>query len=99
MPRTIVCQILPYGHGAARRLDGIEISATEGSDHRHLAVKALFILIGKKPNALPLRPKPRPPGIFCAGDCRGRKRRQIAIAAGDGLRAGMECDQFLRCES
>ena len=35
------------------------------------------------------------PGIFVAGDARGERFRQVAVAAGDGVRQGMRCLSYL----
>ncbi len=57
-----------------------------------LEVDALFLLIGKEPNDELFLSHP---GCFMCGDVANGKFRQVAIACGDGIKAGMECDAYL----
>lgn len=58
-----------------------------------LSVDALFVLVGQSPE--PLKIKGKGPGLFTAGDGSGQRFRQVAVAGGDGIRAAMECVNYL----
>lgn len=57
-----------------------------GGVREKLAAARAHVLIGRSRPALARRP---PAGVFVAGDARGDRFRQTAVAAGDGLRAAM----------
>lgn len=88
------------GAEGKRRLRGIWVSGLDGKKKRFLRVSGLFVLIGKRPaTALKNGLKPSQ-GCFTAGDLKMGSCRQVAIAAGDGVRAAMECEKFLlKCGS
>ncbi|MBI4669011.1 MAG: FAD-dependent oxidoreductase [Elusimicrobia bacterium] len=61
-----------------------------------IVTDGLFVLIGKEPDAgLIQKIFPRK-GVFFAGDAVNGNFRQIAIASGDGVRAAMECEMYLK---
>ncbi len=76
-----------------RRLEALEIAGRDGS--LRLAADALFVLVGKVPAALPFSAGRLPPGFFVAGDASGDADRQVAVAAGSGIKAAMRCIDFL----
>lgn len=76
-----------------RRLEGVELRGQSG--RMRLPVDALFVLVGKRPARLPFAAGRLPPGFFVAGDAEGGVFRQVAIAAGSGMKAAMQCIQFL----
>lgn len=82
-------------HGR-KRLSSIAVQSLDTGTTRRLAARALFVLIGKAPRRDLLRWGKAPPGFFLAGDVRQGDCRQVAIAAGDGVRAAMACDRYLR---
>lgn len=90
MLRTVVEKVIG---GPGPELTAVEVRDVDGGAPRRLEVSALFVLIGKRP-AAELPAEPLPPGLFIAGDAGGGSR-QIAIAAGDGMRAAMECERYL----
>ncbi len=79
-------------------LKGLEIQ--DAKDERCgrpelLDIQGLFVLIGKEPNIRPALNCSLVRGVFYAGDNRPGEFRQVGIAAGDGMRAGMECADYL----
>ena len=75
-----------------RRLEAVDARGA-GAPVR-LPVDALFVLVGMLPAKLPGLRRGAP-GIFVAGDARGERFRQVAVAAGDGVRQGMRCLSYL----
>lgn len=67
-----------------------------GRRSREIAAAAVFALIGQVPELGLLRGHRSVPGLFTAGDARHGVAHQIAAAAGDAMRAAMECEAFLR---
>lgn len=67
------------------RLESLRVVRPGGARER-LAARLVHVLIGRERPALARRP---PAGVFVAGDARGDRFRQTAVAAGDGLRAAM----------
>lgn len=51
------------------------------------------IVVGKTPK---LKTMTSVEGIFAAGDCVNSNHRQAIIAAGDGCRAGLDAEKFVR---
>jgi len=51
------------------------------------------MVTGKNPDYLTMSSVP---GIFAAGDCVDAIYRQAIIAAGDGAKAGLEAEKWLR---
>ncbi len=95
--------IVPLSGKVVRRvlgkssLDGIEVSGF-GRGRRErtlLPVKGLFVLVGQKAAPAPFPVSRVPKGFFVAGDATGEIFRQVAVAAGGGMRAGMRCIRFL----
>lgn len=76
-----------------RRLEALEISGCHG--RQRLDTDALFVLVGRAPAALPFPRRRLPPGFFVAGDAEGNVYRQVAVAAGSGMKAAMRCIAFL----
>lgn len=83
-----------YCGGARGPLRGIEISNLKNGARRRLKVTGLFVLIGKQADVR-LAAKSRRAGLFTAGDGRPGNFRQVSIAAGDAIRAAMECERHL----
>jgi thioredoxin reductase len=67
-----------------------------GGEDRTISVEAVFALVGQTPELSILGGAPRPEGVFVAGDARRGVPRQVAAASGDGMRAAMECERYLR---
>lgn len=76
------------------------------SDGGHIDAEALFVAIGQTPQSDILAPfaltdesgyavQSQTPGFFLAGDVRNPDYRQVAIAVGDGARAGIDCTRWL----
>lgn len=59
-----------------------------------LPVSSVFVLIGA--GASPWARLDGRPGVFVAGDARGRVERQVAVAAGDGMAAAVRALRALR---
>ncbi|MBI4423198.1 MAG: NAD(P)/FAD-dependent oxidoreductase [Elusimicrobia bacterium] len=80
------------GFAGSGRLDGVWLS--RAGRRERLAADWLLVLTGKRPRASLARGA-RGPGFFVAGDARGWRYRQVAIAAADGVRAAMDCEAYL----
>ena len=76
-----------------RRLEALEIAGRDG--RLRLEADALFVLVGRAPAALPFPAGRLPSGFFVAGDAQGDVHRQVAIAAGSGIKAAMRCIDLL----
>jgi thioredoxin reductase (NADPH) len=83
-----VCRLM-----GQRRFESVELSGPSG--RQRLEADALFALVGRAPAALPFRGGRLPPGFFVAGDAQGDVCRQVAVAAGSGIKAAMCCISFL----
>lgn len=81
-------------HGAGR-LCAVTLRGVDGGPGERVSAAALFVLVGKEPRR-GLLPRPGRRGVFSAGDLRAGLHRQVAVAAGDGVRAGMDCERYLR---
>ena len=76
-----------------QRLEAVAIAGRHG--RLRLSAEALFVLVGRAPAALPFSKGRLPPGFFVAGDAQGDVHRQVAIAAGSGIKAAMRCIDLL----
>ncbi len=89
--------------GGAQALKSIEVEDTKTGRRALLEVSRLFVLIGKEPAPSLSGWRRPPPGYFVAGDSHAGRFRQVAIAAGDGVKAAMKCEGHLllrkRCGS
>lgn len=88
----IPCSLVEKVEGS-RRLERVWLRHVSNGLRRFLRVQGLFVLIGKEPEAPGIWEASQ--GFFVAGDARGDRFRQVAIAGGDGVRAAMECMQYL----
>jgi len=77
--------------GKGKRLQLIKQSSQE----KEISVDAVFALVGQMPDLSLLRGHRDPKGIFTAGDAKHGVPHQIVSAAGDGMRAAMECENYL----
>jgi len=88
---------------------GVSVRCTRGEDRRDLLADYVLIACGREPNVEILSsslrrqignaeriPETEVPGLFIVGDVVRGKYRQTAIAVGDGIRAAMMADEFLR---
>ncbi|MBI5630735.1 MAG: FAD-dependent oxidoreductase [Elusimicrobia bacterium] len=75
-------------------IEAVEVERLDTGKKSAIEARGLFILVGKEPGPALGRWRSPPAGFFSAGDCRGGFR-QVAVAAGDGLRAAMESERFL----
>lgn len=75
-----------------RLLRSVTLQHVSKKEELVLQVDALFLLIGKDPNDELLTDRP---GFFACGDVVRGRFRQVSIACGDGIKAGMECDLYL----
>lgn len=68
-----------------------------GADGEDLELRAdaVFVLIGKEPRRVPAAWRAAPAGFFAAGDAACGLYRQVAVAAGDGVRAAMSAIRYL----
>ena len=103
---TVVEEIL--GDGA---VSGLRLRDTVTGEASELAVAAVFVFIGMKPNSGYLRGKVKMdtgghifvnewmeteiPGLFAAGDIRANSARQAVTAAGDGATAAIRADHYI----
>ena len=87
------------------RLTGLRVRDGAAGEDRELAVDALFVAVGQEPRNRALTDlllldeggyvmagedcKASLPGVFAAGDCRGKAVRQLTTAVGDGAVAGL----------
>lgn len=77
-----------------KRLTGVVLRRTGGRGVLRLGADWLLVLAGQSPRTLLARGLDGP-GFFRAGDVRQARHRQVAIAAGDGVRAAMDCERYL----
>jgi thioredoxin reductase (NADPH) len=97
-PRVVVSHgVRVRGLLGGRRLEALELSG--GGCPSRLPVDALLVLVGKSPAPLPFPARRPPPGFFVAGDASGTPFRQVAVAAGEGMKAAMRCVEFLEGRS
>lgn len=91
-------------------LEGLILRHNDGS-RRELAVNGLFIAIGYAPDNAPYAGvaaldeggyiaagedcRTASPGVFVAGDCRGKAIRQVTTAVGDGAVAALAACEYL----
>ena len=92
-------RILPgvraVGLEGRERLREIIFRSAGSGRERRVRADWLLALAGKTPlNALARAA--RGPGLFLAGDVRQGLHRQVAVAAGDGVRAAMDCEAHLQ---
>ncbi|MBI4056562.1 MAG: FAD-dependent oxidoreductase [Elusimicrobia bacterium] len=81
---------------SSRKFKGrIRVEGVRSRARRRLDISALFVLVGKETDSPLVGQCFSCPGVFLAGDSRPGSGRQIVIAAGDGMRAGMECEKYL----
>jgi len=80
---------------AARSLRAVAVRDLKTRRRRRLRVEALLVLVGKRVARLWARRRTGR-GLFLAGDVRNGPFRQVAIAAGDGIRAAMRCERHLQ---
>lgn len=78
------------------KFQGIEIRGIKTGVKKILNAQALFVLIGKEPDLKLIENVKAARGVFVAGDVSNGQFRQVAIASGDGVRAAMECEKYLR---
>ena len=87
------------------RLTGLRVRDGAAGEERELDVDALFVAVGQEPRNRALTDlllldeggyvmagedcKASLPGVFAAGDCRGKAVRQLTTAVGDGAAAGL----------
>ena len=87
------------------RLTGLRVRDGAAGEERELDVDALFVAVGQEPRNRALTDlllldeggyvmagedcKASLPGVFAAGDCRGKAVRQLTTAVGDGAVAGL----------
>ena len=92
---TVVRKLLGNG-----KLQGVELRAFKGAGgpRRRVELDALFVLIGKVCR-VPKLQRRTGKRVFVAGDAREGARRQVVIAAADGMAQAMECERFLRGDS
>jgi len=92
-------------------LTALELTAAEGGEKRELAVSGLFVAVGQEPDNGPFAHlaeldgagyfqagedcRTRTPGVFAAGDCRGKELRQLTTAAADGSVAATAACRWL----
>ncbi|MBI4051500.1 MAG: FAD-dependent oxidoreductase [Elusimicrobia bacterium] len=79
----------------SKRLERILWVDQKSGARKFLDADGLFVLIGQKRPVLPAVDCRRAPGFFVAGDASGEAFRQVAVAAGDGVRAAMKCIRYL----
>lgn len=101
LSRLAAAKNVSVQRGRVLRVEGRErVSAVVVRDGRgparRLPVSAVFVLIGAGPS--PWARLDGRPGVFVAGDARGRLERQVAVAAGDGVAAAMRALRGLRGE-
>lgn len=91
------------------RVSSVELTYADRKEE--MALDGLFIAIGQQPANEPFADlcdldeqgyidagedcRTRTPGVFVAGDCRKKKVRQLATAAGDGAVAGLAAIDYL----
>jgi alkyl hydroperoxide reductase subunit AhpF len=94
------------------RLEGVRVLSSDGENRYDLQADGVFLEIGLVPNTDPVKElvslnsigeiiaernqSTSQPGFFAAGDVTDEPRKQIIVAAGDGARAALEADQYLR---
>lgn len=74
---------------------GPRLRIAGGGPDLELRADAVFVLIGKEPRRVPAAWRAAPAGFFEAGDAAGGIYRQVAVAAGDGVRAAMNAIRYL----
>lgn len=93
------------------RVSSLAIRSDPGGDVTLLAVDGVFIAIGHKPDNQRFTPlvtldrwgyieadescETGEPGIFCAGDTRAKRTRQIVTATADGATAAIAAEKYL----
>ncbi|MBI4371075.1 MAG: FAD-dependent oxidoreductase [Elusimicrobia bacterium] len=90
--RGVVKDLRPRTPGRAP-LKSVVVEDLRTARRRTLNVAALFILVGKEPDAGLARWPRTAPGVFTAGDARPGALRQVLLAAADGMRAAMDCER------
>ena len=92
-------------------VESMIVENVKNSEKRELAVAAVFMAVGQKPNVDCVRGlvemddagyiitdhncASSVPGIFAAGDVRKKSLRQISTAVGDGAIAALEAEKYL----
>lgn len=88
-------------------IDGIDsVESVQLDDGRQLSVTGVFVAIGQEPNSSVAKSHvtlfadgfiqcSNVPGFFVAGDVTKPEHRQVAIAVGDGARAGIDVTRFV----
>ncbi len=95
----------------ASRLERMEILDKASGETRELAVDGIFVNIGVSPNTALFRDelelaedgriragedcRTNVPGVFAAGDVRGKEIRQLTTAAADGTAAAILAEKYL----
>ena len=94
------------------KVEGLRLQNVKTGEEFELAVDGVFIAVGYKPNTdlfkgkLELdangyvvvhdETKTSVEGIFVAGDAKDPRYRQVVTAAGDGCKAALDAERYLR---